>query len=224
MSFTEKTQIAELVLEYIKVLVWPLVVTLIVCIFRKHLVNIINRLKNADLPGGIKINLQETIQETQKLSDIVREFPLPDKQVNFPSIPITEANARMLKLGLQPSPSGVQLNHYRSLAKQDPNLALAGLRMEIEILIKNLAKGYNIDIGKNKPLRQVIQQLHAKHSITNEQRRLIENIAAVCNAAIHGETVSQQDAEQIIKSADILAEQFVSWLSWGFNDSKEVAN
>ena len=54
--------------------------------FRKHIVSIIKRLKNADLPGGVKINLQETIQEAEKLSDEVRNLkpPGPGRDRNGP--------------------------------------------------------------------------------------------------------------------------------------------
>jgi len=53
----------------------------------------------------------------------------------------------MIHLGLRPSPSGLDMSYYRSLADQDPNVTLAGLRIEIDILARNLAKGFNVSVN-----------------------------------------------------------------------------
>jgi hypothetical protein len=34
------------------------------------------------------------------------------------------------------------MNNYKTIAESDPTLALAGLRIELEILTRNLAKGF----------------------------------------------------------------------------------
>ena len=217
MIFNEKMRIASLVLEYLTVLAWPTVVLFLVCMFRNHIRDIVKRLKNADLPGGVKINLQETIKEAEKLSGDVAEIKPPPEKRGVPTIPITEANSKMMAVGLRPSPSGLDLDYYRTLAQQDPNIALAGLRIELEIMTNNLAKGFNVPAEQRMPLRLLVGELYKHNAITVEQKQLIERISTVCNAAAHGEPVTLQETNQIINSAKVLAEQYASWLSWGLD-------
>lgn len=217
MDFNEKMRVATLVLEYLTVLAWPTVVLILTCVFRHHIRDIVKRLKNADLPGGVKLNLQETIKEAGKLSEDIAEIKPPPEKRGIPIIPITEANSRMMAVGLRPSPSGLDLDYYRMLAQQDPNIALAGLRIELEIMTNNLAKGFKVPIGDRMPLRRLVGELYKVNAITLEQKRLIEKISTVCNAAAHGQPVTILETNQIIESAKVLAEQYISWLSWGFD-------
>jgi len=108
----------------------------------------LERIRHADLPGGVGIDLDQEIKEAKVLSAKVQEQPVPaEQQRGRPAIPLTEANARMIHLGLRPSPSGLDMSYYRSLADQDPNVTLAGLRIEIDILARNLAKGFNVSVN-----------------------------------------------------------------------------
>ena len=68
----------------------------------------------------------------------------------------------MIKLGLAPSPSGLELDKYRIAAEEDPNFALAGLRLEVEIMLKNLAKGFNINAGERDSINQITNNLLKK--------------------------------------------------------------
>lgn len=43
----------------------------------------------------------------------------------------------------------------------------------------------------------------------------------VCNATVHGQPVSLEQAKSVIQSAEVLADQYLSWLSWGFDDGWE---
>jgi hypothetical protein len=155
-------EIAKIVLEYIRVLIWPCVVILALFVFRKQVITILNRLKGADLPGGVSLDFDREMQVAEQLSRKVEANSKaePRKGKDKPSIPLTEANTRMLNLGLQPSPSGLDLGYYRNLAKEDPNLALAGLRMEIEILAKNLAKGFSVPVEQKEPVSTVLRKLY----------------------------------------------------------------
>lgn len=142
-------EIAQLVLEYIKVLTWPAFALVCLVLFRSSIRGLVPRLKNAELPGGVKFDFQEAIEQAQQLKKEILTAPKsPDARpkVGKP-IQQTEANARMIELGLQPSPSGLDLGYYRALIEQDPNIGLAGLRMELEILGRNLAKGFNIPLS-----------------------------------------------------------------------------
>ena len=132
-------EIAKLILDYIKVLIWPITVIVMLILFRTQIRSLFGRLKKADLPGGISLEtFPEHIREARELSVAVGKEKDKNKK-DRPSIPLTDANAKMLNFGLQPSPTGLEFSHYRILAEQDPNLALAGLRMEVETMLKNLS-------------------------------------------------------------------------------------
>jgi hypothetical protein len=124
----------------------------------------------------------------------------------------------MLNLGLNPSPSGLEFSQYRALAEQDPNLALAALRMEFEILIKNVAKGFRVPLDLRDSLSTVAARLMDRGAITRKQFELITAVVRLCNAAIHGVRVTATQANDVLDTADVLREQYLSWLGWGFPD------
>ena len=210
--------IAQVVLEYIKILIWPLSVFIFVIIFRIPLIEFLRKVRHADLPGGLSLDLQENILEAKELSQKVQKEYHQQDDTQKPSIPLTEANARIIQLGLMPSPSGLDMNYYRALANQDPTLALAGLRIEIEILAKNLAKGFKVTIRTNDSGHILLRKLADSGAITQNQFRLAERVLQLCNIAIHGQFVSLEQTDKILEISDILAEQYISWLSWGFSD------
>lgn len=214
-------EIAKLILEFVKVLVWPILAITIVIVFRSQLGAVLWRLRKADLPGGLSLDFNQEIQEAKTLSQQVTQQVAaehPESKKLIPSIPLTEANARMLELGLRPSPSGLDISYYRNLVAQDPNLALAGLRIEIDILAKNLAQGFNVNTDPHDSGTRLLRKLRDAGAITNEQMELGLKVLRLCNAAIHGRTVSREEADAVIDVAGVLMDQYIRWLSWGFKD------
>src|SRR5229473_3507434 len=141
-------ELARLVLDFTKALVWPLVVVAMALLFRKELVAALTRLREAKLPGGVSLSFEAELTEAKRISAKVKEAPPPDqaKLTQQPPVPRSRANARLLQLGLSPSPSGLDLSYYRALAARDTNLALAGVRIELEIAARNLSKGFKVEV------------------------------------------------------------------------------
>ena len=131
---------------------------------------------------------------------------------------MTEANARLIRLGLRPSPSGLDMTYYRELAEQDPNLALAGVRIELDVQARNLAKGFKVPIGEHDSGGRLLRKLYDSDAIDAEQMQLAMKILSVCSAAVHGNPVSREAAAAVIAIAQVLADQYRDWLSWGFED------
>ena len=184
--------------------------------------DIFERLKTAKLPGGVILEINDKIQEVQDLSSKVKESVNEKKQEHKdkPSIPLTEANSRLIELGLNPSPSGMNMDYYREISNQNPNLSLAGLRMEIDILSKNLAKGFQLEFDEKRDVgRRLFSKLLETHSITNDQYELVIQVLNLCNKAVHGIAVSHEQALSIIDSADVLIDDYLSWMGWGFDDN-----
>jgi hypothetical protein len=182
--------LAKLILEYIKALAWPTTTIVLVIAFRTPLKAILARLRKAGLPGGVSIDFQEEIQEATELSKQVEAQPAPPDVRKAPSIPLTEANARMISLGLRPVSSGLDMSYHREIAQTDPTLALAGLRIEIETLAKNIADGFRLERKKRESVNSLLHRLLDRHAITYEQAELARKILSICNRAVHGQTVS----------------------------------
>ncbi len=211
-------EIANLILEYIKAIIWPTTVIFLVISFRKEIVNLLKNNKKIDLPGGISIEtFPEKIREAKVLSTEEKQEAQnnANKKVT-PVIPLTEANTKMLNLGLSPSPSGLELSYYRNLIEQDPTLALAGLRIEFETILKNLAKGFKVAINERDGAGIIVRKLKDKSAITFRQAELLSQIIKLCNAAVHGIKVTPSQAEEIFDITEVLRDQYISWLSWGF--------
>src|SRR5581483_4359835 len=197
---------------FIKVSIWPLVVILLVALFYRQLSALLGRIKSANLPGGVILDFDKEIQEAKELSKKTKP-PKPPKGVKRqPVIPLTEANARMIKLGLQPSLSGLDLTRYRILANEDANWALAGLRMEIETMVKNLAKGFRVGFDEREPTSVLLRKLRSNGAITENQFQLIRKVLDLCNAAVHGRFITKSEADAVIDISETLSEQYVSWL------------
>ncbi|MBN1123627.1 MAG: hypothetical protein JXA82_01370 [Sedimentisphaerales bacterium] len=212
--------VIELLIQLIGVVAWPVTVIIILLVFRRNIESLFLRVKRADLPGGVSIEtFPDEIREAIELSQEVKEEkPIQEIKEGRPVIPLTEVNVRMLNLGLSPSPSGLDINYYRQLAEKDPNLALAGLRMEIEIMIKNLGIGWRIAFRERDSASIMARKLHNKRAITSRQSELIQTIVRLCNSAVHGVKVTREQALEILDLALILRDQYVAWLSWGFKD------
>ncbi|MBN1639407.1 MAG: DUF4145 domain-containing protein [Ignavibacteriales bacterium] len=216
-------EIAKIILEYVKVLIWPITTFTILILFRKQIKDIIARLKKAEFPGGISFEtIPEKIDEAKALSNEVKqEKSEKENKEKRPVIPLTEANAKMLNLGLLPSPSGLELSYYREIAQGDPVLALAGLRIELETMLKNLAKGYNLLLNKRDSLGIIVKKLRDRVAITSKQAELINAIIKLSNAAIHGTKITTHQAKDILEISKVLRDDYIRWLSWGFPESKE---
>jgi hypothetical protein len=211
-------EIARLVLEYLKALTWPLVALAVALIYKNQVVKVLGRLKKAHLPGGISVELSQEVIEVQQLSARVRALPTREEHGGRPGIPLTEANARMISLRLRPSPSGLDMDYYRAFARQDPNIALAGLRMEIDVLARNLAEGFRVPVVAGQSGLRLLRTLSQRGAIDDSQFELAEKVIRLCNAAVHGTAISREQAEAVLDSAEVLTRQFMHWLSWGFPD------
>lgn len=132
---------------------------------------------------------------------------------------MVNVNDRLKELGLKPSPSGLAINYYEKIADIDPKLALAGIRIDLELMLKNLSKGFNVSINKNDSIFRMTKILRDGNAITDNQYHLIQKLIRISNAAIHGKDVTRPQANDVFKIMDILIKDFVSWLEWGFTNN-----
>ncbi|TDJ15972.1 MAG: hypothetical protein E2O65_11385 [Gammaproteobacteria bacterium] len=102
------------------------------------------------------------------------------------------------------------------MVASDPVLALAGLRTEVEAMVRNLSDGFGIDADGLNSSVAVLTELKKEGAIYNRQYELGRKVIELCNSAIHGVSVSRIEAEAVIDIATVLASEYLDWLGWGF--------
>lgn len=92
-------------------------------------------------------------------------------------------------LGVPEVPAASQKHLFESLAHQDPNLALAELRNQIERRLLELAAigGVELKIGG---LGYLLKTLEKHNLLTSEQQSVLAEITGMLNASIHGRVVN----------------------------------
>lgn len=204
--------IAKLVLEYLRVLIWPSITLSICLVFRNQIAILFNRIQKAQIPGGISFDLAENLEEAKSLAAKIQKAPSSAPSRERPMLTPKEVNSRILELNLKPSPSGLDMSFYRELSDQDPTLALALLRVEMDFFAKNFAKGSKLELRPMDIGFRLWNRLFENGTITIEQLELAQAIRNVCNAAVHGEPVTEEQAELVIESAEVLAGQYIAWI------------
>jgi Domain of unknown function (DUF4145) len=207
---------AKLILDFITVLVWPILVLFVVCLFRSKIEMIFDKITSATLPGGVKLDFGKEISKAKAISKAAKPIEPTNQQIQRPLIALTAVNARLVELKLRPSPSGWDFTYYRRIADSDPTLALAGVRIELEIAVKNLVVGFELQFRDKDSIGMLLRRLKEASAITEDQYLLAKNIVRLCNAAVHGQAVTKDEAQDVIDVLDVLATQYVEWLSWGF--------
>lgn len=128
--------------------------------------------KSVELPGGLKIELQDL----QQVAD--------------------RANTAGL-LAVEPSTNEARFS-FETVAAQDPNLALAGLRIEIERRLSALAQAYQLGNGRPMGVGQLLRVLANAQVLTQEERAVLADMTNMLNAAVHGADVGQDAAQWAI--------------------------
>ncbi|MEN6621928.1 MAG: hypothetical protein ABFD50_10300 [Smithella sp.] len=85
----------------------------------------------------------------------------------------------------------------------------------MELIGRNLAKGFGLTITEREvSASSLYSKLLDNNAITGLQFQLTKKIIDLCNAAVHGKHVSNEEAESILDTAKILAEDYLKWLTW----------
>ena len=130
-------------------------------------------IKSLELPGGWKIELQD-LQKVATQAD----------------------NAGLLSSS--PDTSLQTAYSFQTIADTDPNLALAGLRIELEKRLVLLADKHQI--GTNmQGLGRLMHELTKKNVLNNDEEHALSNMIKLLNAAVHGADVDKRATEWAIK-------------------------
>jgi hypothetical protein len=83
---------------------------------------------------------------------------------------------------------------FQRVAERDPNLALAGLRIEIEKRLVLLAEKHGIGV-QGRGLAQLLRILAQRQILTEGERSVLSDLSELLNFAVHGATVDERAAE-----------------------------
>lgn len=98
----------------------------------------------------------------------------------------------------------------RELALTDPIIALAKVRIELEKVLSKLARVSDIEL-KTSNLGVVVKALSNYEIISLKIGKSLTEVIAICNRAIHGENISEENADTIVSvGVDLLEE--IYWL------------
>jgi hypothetical protein len=124
--------------------------------------------KSLELPGGWKIELQE-LQEAASRAD---------------SAGLLAAEPSRLEEAFS----------FEAVAEHDPNLALAGLRIEIERRLSQLVHARGLDTGRPMGIGGLLRVLAQAEVLTHEERSILADMTNTLNAAVHGAEVDPRAA------------------------------
>jgi hypothetical protein len=125
-------------------------------------------LKSLELPGGFKIEFRDL----QKAGTKAEQAGLVSKKGKI----ATEAKF-----------------HLEEVVDYDPNLALAGLRIEIEKKLQKLAEVNYIGF-KQKGIFKLMKALTKKEVLTSDEASALSDLVGLLNKAVHGAEVEKQAA------------------------------
>lgn len=124
--------------------------------------------KSVELPGGVKLEFQElqATEQRAQAAGLLDEPPLPQPGHEY---------------------------SFQIVADEDANLALAGLRIEIERRLGKLAEGANLGSSKLS-IGRLLRLLGERGILTREQQSVLADMVGLLNSAAHGAVADQQSA------------------------------
>ncbi|GGF44264.1 hypothetical protein [Echinicola rosea] len=132
--------------------------------------------KSFELPGGLKVEFHDLEKATQKLEE-----------------------SGLIKKGSASKQHQVHSKYsFLNVVDIDSNLALSGLRMEIESRLKELAE-QNFKVVDRHGINQIARQLSEHGVLSNQESSAILDILPILNKAAHGQDVDEQTHKWVIE-------------------------
>jgi len=88
---------------------------------------------------------------------------------------------------------------FERVADQDPNLALAGLRIQIERSLSRLAEANGIRLERAS-IRQYLDALVKRELVSAEEKKLLLDLTQLLNSAVHGAKIETEARDYAINT------------------------
>ncbi len=93
------------------------------------------------------------------------------------------------------------------LVEDDPTLAMAKLRIEIEKRVKSLSSVYLQGVPRHTNLGKLLFELNKNNILNKNLNSLINEVLDVANRAIHGESIEKKEASELVKYGKRIIEE-----------------
>ncbi len=206
--------IARLSLEFVRAIAWPIVVLAAVLVFRRELSALLSRLRTMKLPGGAEFNFNEAVISIEKSSkETSRSLRPPGGRQPLAQNVRQRVNSLIQDRKLMVSQSGYDLAYYLDIAQSDPNLALAGIRMELERMFRNMLvlDGEDLD-RKRLSAGQYLSILRTREMIPASMYQLLSQTIEVGNAAVHVSDIDKDLSLRVINSLKVFVAFYLNWI------------
>lgn len=130
--------------------------------------------KAIELPGGVKIQFQDFINAEAKAKEAGLLAP-------------TEEAPGMER----------HIYAFESVAGNDPNLVLTGLRIELESKLREIAEARGIEIT-HKGIRSLIYSLKSRDVLNQREVSALEDMLPLLNSAAHGAETDPRAADWVM--------------------------
>jgi len=137
--------------------------------------------KSVQIPGGWKVEFQELQDVAAKAGDAGLLSHAP---------PAAEAEYA-----------------FQSVAERDPNLALAGLRIELEKRLVRLAEANGIGTAM-QGMGRLLGELARRGILSEDEESVLSDLVHLLNAAVHGASVDPRATEWAMDVGPLLIQSF----------------
>ena len=197
LTFEQKVEVAKLVLDYLRVLVWPALTLLVLMNFQGELVQLVSRMTKWSGPG-FSAEFADKAKEMESEAELITDLVLDGGR-------FTDGwNESLLKAGLTAVPGAFNFERYQEIAKENPNLALAGLRTDLEVMLKNFATINNSASQTMSGSGRIILSLSKQGLLDESMTALAFEVNSLCNRAVHGEKIRVSDALSVLEAGERL--------------------
>lgn len=128
--------------------------------------------ESLELPGGTKIKYREQLEQAKQDAKKVGLLGTPNEKHEPPM--------------------------FAMIAKEDPNLALASLRIEIEKRLLAIAAKHGL-ATERQGVSILLRHLKESKVLSNEQASVLQDVIGLLNRAVHGADIGQQEAQWAIE-------------------------
>ncbi|WKZ43380.1 MAG: hypothetical protein QY302_14890 [Anaerolineales bacterium] len=125
------------------------------------------------------------------LAPIISSVEVPGLKIEFKDLEAAKKEAK--EVGLLAYSNAVETKLFPAFVQNDPNLALAGLRIAIEDHLRKLV-GKNNEAGE-KTLNQVLDRLRVAKVITDAEYNVLTRIIWLLDQAVHGAEVDSSSVQ-----------------------------
>jgi len=135
----------------------------------------------------------------------IKSFTLPGGAGAVLRSRVEDAEQSLVKADLPTTSKPTALDReQRGISEQDPNLVLAGIRIEIEKLLRKIGKHMNFVFPHDIGVARMIVALKQRHALTPEVASALSDVLYVCDRAVHGASIAPDVASRAMDAGETL--------------------